>query len=67
MRSPGDLVFPWPDGRMRTQETDPQKVLRTALARAGLVDGYEHTCRRAGPGAAARGPPALKPRASPGR
>ncbi len=46
MHSPGELVFPWPDGRMRTREADPQKILRTALARAGLVDGYEHTCRR---------------------
>ena len=42
MRSPGDLVFPWPDGRMRTREADPQKILRTALARAGLVVGYDH-------------------------
>jgi integrase len=23
MRSPGELVFPWPDGRMRTREADP--------------------------------------------
>jgi integrase len=46
MRSPGDLVFPWPDGRMRSREADPQKILRTALARAGLVNGYDHLCRR---------------------
>jgi integrase len=46
MASPGELLFPWPDGRMRTNEADPQKVLRSALARAGLVLGYEHTCRR---------------------
>src|SRR5262249_54547879 len=25
---------------------DPQKVLRTALGRAGLIEGWEHVCRR---------------------
>lgn len=45
-RSPSKWVLPAPDGSMRTEECDPQKVLRTALARAGLVDGYEHVCRR---------------------
>jgi integrase len=46
LESKGDLVFPWPDGRMRSTGTDPQKILRTALARAGLLIGYDHTCRR---------------------
>ena len=41
-----DLVFPWPDGSMRSPECDPEKVLRRALARGGLVDGYDHSCRR---------------------
>ena len=31
---------------MRSAELDPQKVLRHALARAGIVIGYDHTCRR---------------------
>src|SRR5262249_47180335 len=31
-----ELVFPGPDGRMRTEEADPQKVLRHAMGRAGL-------------------------------
>src|SRR5262249_11817989 len=44
--SPTELVFPGPDGRMRTEEADPQKVLRHAMGRAGLVEGYEHICRR---------------------
>ncbi len=44
--SRSDLVFPGPDGRMRSQESDPQKILRTALARAGLVDCWLHVCRR---------------------
>jgi integrase len=45
-RSPSEHVFPDRDGKMRTAEADPQKVLRHALARAGIVDGYEHVCRR---------------------
>jgi len=45
-RSPSVWVFPSPDGSMRTEQSDPQKVLRTALARAGMVEGYEHVCRR---------------------
>src|SRR6202022_3694504 len=44
--STGELVFPGPDGSMRSQEADPQKILRTAFARAGLVDHWVHTCRR---------------------
>ncbi len=45
-RSTSDLVFPAADGSMRSPEADPQKVLRHALGRAGLVLGYEHVCRR---------------------
>jgi integrase len=44
--STSELVFPGPDGHMRSQEADPQKILRTALARAGLVDYWVHSCRR---------------------
>jgi len=44
--SKSELVFPGADGRMRSQDADPQKVLRTALARAGLVDYWVHSCRR---------------------
>jgi integrase len=44
--APGDLVFPDADGKMRKDEADPQKVLRHALARAGIVVGYDHVCRR---------------------
>ncbi|MFM2152291.1 MAG: hypothetical protein RL199_726 [Pseudomonadota bacterium] len=45
-RSTSEWVFPDENGRMRTAEGDPQKVLRHALARAGIVEGYLHTCRR---------------------
>ncbi len=45
--APGDLVFPAPghEGKMRSPQLDPQKVLRHALSRAGLVTAYEHICR----------------------
>src|SRR6266850_580081 len=46
--APGSLVFPAADGSQRSPEADPHKVLRTALARAGLVEGYEHVCRWCG-------------------
>ena len=39
--APGPLLFPDGHGDMRSPETDPQKVLRHALARAGLVEGYK--------------------------
>jgi integrase len=44
--SRSEFVFPAADGSMRSPEADPQKVLRHALARAGLVIGYDHVCRR---------------------
>ncbi len=44
--APGAYVFPHPSGAMRRKDSSPQKVLRAALKRAGLVDGYEHSCRR---------------------
>ena len=45
-RSTSAYVFPAADGSMRTEETTPQRVLRAALVRAGLVEGWEHVCRR---------------------
>ncbi len=46
MDTTSELVFPAPDGGMRSKEADPQKVLRSALGRAGIVLGYDHVCRR---------------------
>ncbi len=46
LRTPGPYLFGAPGGSMRTEESDPQKVLRHALARAELVTGFEHRCRR---------------------
>ena len=46
--SPGPLLFPAPDGTQRTREADPQKILRNALSRAGIAEGWEHRCRWCG-------------------
>jgi len=46
--APRPLVFPNADGSQRSAEADPQKILRHALARAGLVEGYAHVCRWCG-------------------
>ncbi len=44
--SSSDLVFPAPGGSMLSEDTNTERVLRSALARAGIVSGYDHTCRR---------------------
>jgi Phage integrase family len=46
----GARVFPGAEGKMRSEETKLQQVLCRALARAGLVLGYQHVCRRKGCG-----------------
>src|SRR2546425_2234167 len=44
--SKGSLLFPLADGEMRTEADKLGKRLRSALSRAGLVEGYLHLCRR---------------------
>jgi len=46
--APGPLLFPAPDGSQRPREADPQKILRNALSRAGIAEGWEHRCRWCG-------------------
>jgi integrase len=43
-----ELVFPGPGGRMMRDDVKLQAVLRRAMARAGIVLGYEHRCRKHG-------------------
>jgi excisionase family DNA binding protein len=38
------------DGSQRAPDTNLKAVLRRALSRAGIVDGYEHRCRKPGCG-----------------
>jgi integrase len=49
-RSPSELVFPNEDGSMMKEEASLQERLQSALARAGIVTGYVHVCRRKGCG-----------------
>ena len=44
--SPSELVFPRPDGRRRSKDTKLGTVLRRAMGKAGVVEGYEHRCWR---------------------
>lgn len=46
--SRSEYVFPAEDGSMRSEDTKLQQVLQRALARAGMVQGYQHVCRRKG-------------------
>ena len=49
-RSPSELVFPRPDGKMYPDTTKLEPVLRRALRRAGIIVGYRHKCRKQGCG-----------------
>lgn len=40
------LVFPRSDGTMHPESVNLTWPLRTALARAGIVEGWDHICRR---------------------
>jgi integrase len=48
--SPSEWVFPAADGKQRAPATNLKAVLRRAMGRAGIVDGYEHRCRKGGCG-----------------
>jgi integrase len=52
--SPSDVLFPREDGEQHASDVQLQDVLRRALARAGIVNGYTHRCRRKGCGHAER-------------
>jgi len=43
--SPSALVFPKADGSMMNEQVALESVLRRALGRAGIVEGYRHVCR----------------------
>jgi hypothetical protein len=43
-------LFPKPDGEQRSLDLDVTAVLRRALGRAGIVEGYEHRSRKPGCG-----------------
>ena len=44
--SGSEVVFPGPDGKVRSRDNDLARLTRAVLVRAGLVEGYDHICRR---------------------
>lgn len=46
MTTPGPWLFPGPNGTRRTEEAAPEDILRTTLKRAGLIEGWQYSCRR---------------------
>jgi len=58
--SPSALVFPAADGSMMREQVKLHDVLRRALARAGIVQGYRHACRARTNGEGRRDPVALR-------
>ncbi len=61
-QSPSAILFPQESGEQHAPDVQLQHVLRRALARAGIVNGWEHRCRRKGCGYSER-----HPYAEPGR
>jgi integrase len=57
LRSPGPLLFPQADGSMHSRKLRLNRMLRAAIARAGVIDGFEHRCRAAHCGWIERHPP----------
>jgi integrase len=48
--SPNEFVFPNENGEMYPRDTKLHSVVQRGLARAGVVIGYDHICRRKGCG-----------------
>lgn len=46
----GPYVFPAPSGGRLREDTPLEEVLRRAMGRAGVVEGYVHVCRKVGCG-----------------
>jgi len=46
--SASDLVFPGPKGKRLSPRFNLAPILRRAMARAGIVAGYRHVCRKRG-------------------
>lgn len=46
LKSPGVVMFPRKNGRMRPEHCNPTAVLRRALKKQGLIEGWLHKCRK---------------------
>lgn len=53
----GALLFPNTTGGLRSQHLRAAEVLRAAIARAGITEGWNHVCRRPGCGGELLGQP----------
>lgn len=65
MKAPGHLLFPAEGGAMHSRKLRLNRPLRNAIAKAGLVTGYEHRCLSAGCGHVAPSPEAEAPEVCP--
>ena len=45
-----EMLFPKDDGEMQARHTNLVSILRSTLTRAGLTEGFTHSCRRKGCG-----------------
>ena len=45
-RPDSPMVFPDEDGKQRKPHFDAAVIIKRALAKAGIVEGYDHKCRR---------------------
>jgi excisionase family DNA binding protein len=48
MKSPGPYLFPDPKGERRKESYPTENIFRAAMVRAGIVERYDHVCRRKG-------------------
>lgn len=48
--APGGLLFPSRSGGLRSEHLRAGEVLRNAMARAGIIEGWDHRCRTSGCG-----------------
>lgn len=44
----GELLFPNRSGKLRSKHAKAAKIVRRAMVRAGMVEGWNHTCRKKG-------------------
>ncbi len=46
LKTPGPFMFPTPSGSMKTENAAPEDILKAAMRRARLIEGWVHKCRR---------------------
>ena len=61
LQSPGPFLFPRRDGSMHPSNLRLGRMLRAAIARAGLIEGWLHRCRAPGCGHEVQSPKAAPP------